>query len=93
MTSLPVRPLPPMIKTRLLESMFLGECPSSRKVMSLLWCALAILSAFSAFLFDDQEDDCREDFDAGVCEITPKIASLITISAMFKHQVWLCWSC
>lgn len=33
--------------------------------MSLLWCALAILSVFSAFLVDDQEDDCSGDFDAG----------------------------
>ena len=39
------------------------------------------------FFLVDQEEDCCEDVDAGVCLMTPKNPSLITISAMSEHRV------
>jgi hypothetical protein len=52
-------------------------------------CEFAV-ECVQCFFFDGQEDDCCEDLDAGAGLITPKTASLITISAMSKHEV-LSW--
>ena len=67
MTSLPVRPLPPMIKTRLLESIFCGDCPSSFVGNVVVMVCACEFECVQCFFLVDQEEDCCEDVDAGVC--------------------------